>query len=469
MSSREAEVISINQLMLGVEILSERDGGIAEAFVPVRLVLSEDVATDTTHVDELATSIRAEAESHGGTGQLSPILLGEVPGHDQFFIIDGFHRFAALAANGEETAYATIRPNCTLDDIYDLRILTATMHKSVQFARIVEWVNELWDRTEWAGQLDVAQAFGLINRVGSGKHFGVDPTQLGNIAAWIDDKCTKWHISSTTIYNHLSIAKIADPELVQRARTNKSGREMLTITPQHLGVIAKESPGQFDVQRHIANLIVEHRLTVPRTRSLMSGVRRLGTIDQVRQFTDAINWTDLESEYGETQRKAYTTEKAIPSHITGIEDALRFIGQALVRDTQRDGSRLAPEILLQQSERLRSIATLCLKLAEQAGSDIRETDEEKRALQLKTEEQTEAEAQPEAEELSLNQEIWGKIDNYWMGYDDELPELASDEELEHLQKFVIAHTGSRIPSIQIARLRNLKGILLKANGAIYNR
>ena len=91
-----------------VQILNERDGGLLEAYVPIDLINQEDVAVDQAHVLELAESIRQQSKTHEITGQLSPILLGLLPDHDKFVILDGFHRVPAVKLAGSEIVYATI-------------------------------------------------------------------------------------------------------------------------------------------------------------------------------------------------------------------------------------------------------------------------------------------------------------------------------------------------------------------------
>src|SRR5581483_5418037 len=90
-------------------IVNRREGGVVEAHVPISLIFREDVPVDFQHVNDLADSILRE-EAHGkASGQLTPVLLGELKGYPQFRILDGFHRVGALAQLERSEAYATIR------------------------------------------------------------------------------------------------------------------------------------------------------------------------------------------------------------------------------------------------------------------------------------------------------------------------------------------------------------------------
>ncbi len=256
-----------------VEIGERLPGGYIEARVPIELIRRDEVPVDQHHVDELAVSIADEAASavlsdasvkSEDAGQLSRVVLGHIPGEDNFRIIDGFHRDAAFNKLGRTHYNVVIRPDCTLEKIIDLRILTATTHATIAFSRIIEWVEEAWAITEWSSKVSATQAFSAAALRGQNcRYFGIDADQFAEMKDWVTTKCEQWHVKSPmSIYKNLSIAKIADPELVKRARNRKSGHELEDITPAHLGAIAKGLPNRFDEQKLVSQIAIEHNLTV---------------------------------------------------------------------------------------------------------------------------------------------------------------------------------------------------------------
>lgn len=281
----------------GIQVVNQRQGGLVEAFVPIKVVYREDVAVDETHVLELAGSIDAESRQGTHAGQLSPVLLGVVPDLSQLPIIDGFHRVAALDRLGRERVFATIKPDSSWEDIYDLRILTAVSHKTVQFARLMSWVDDAWERSPWNERLKASQAFTLKLPGMTGSRLGLSPDEATAIREWVDRKCEQWRVSPVKIYQNLSTAQIADPDLVQQARARAGGRTLEALTPQHLTAVAQTLPHRFELQREVASAAMEHRLTVRSTQALATAVSRAENPDQAREIIQSRSWQAFEPVY----------------------------------------------------------------------------------------------------------------------------------------------------------------------------
>ena len=221
-----------------LEKINEREGGLFEAYVPLDLINQQDVAVDNAHVLELAESMRNQSKIHG-TGQLSPVLLGLYLGQEKYEIIDGFHRIPAIKLAGSEFVYATIKPDCTREDIIDLRIVSASSHNKVKFSRIIEWVKEAWETTPWANNINVYSAFiiNVINNRGTG-HWKdgneLNDEDVRDIKEWVQRKCEQWDINPRFVGQYLKTAHAADPELVKVARERTSAKKLEVITPSHL-------------------------------------------------------------------------------------------------------------------------------------------------------------------------------------------------------------------------------------------
>lgn len=277
-----------------VTIVNEREGGLLEANVPISLIYREDVPYDHAHVRELADSIRREAASGKNTGQLSPILLGEIPTFPHFPIIDGFHRTPAMELLGHEEVFATIRPDSTWEEVVDLRILAATTHRAVRFSRLIEWVEESWHFSPWVDRLKPAQAFTLkVSKTMTGRYLGLETEEADEIRRWVERKCEQWHISPASIHNYLSTAAIADPELVKAARERRRGDRLDVLTPQHLSAVARILPHRYDMQREVAEVAKKHALTVPRARAVAASIAKAETVEEAREIIATGNWEKI--------------------------------------------------------------------------------------------------------------------------------------------------------------------------------
>jgi uncharacterized ParB-like nuclease family protein len=275
-----------------VDVRGEREGGLIEAMVSVDLIYREDVAVNEAHVKELEDSIVLESKDES-TGQLSPILLAQVPGSDKFYIVDGFHRDAALHNLGRQEVFATIRPNTTVEELLDLRILTANMHSAVSFARTIEWINDAWSRTPWSSQITPTQAFNLVLNNSSGRNLGLTFDQGDGIKDWVRDKSKKWNMSAAGIRANLVTAENADPELVQEARGRSGGRELKAITPAQLKIISEAFPGDYAKQQVVATVSKLHNYTVNHTRAAVELIARAETAEEANDIVDATNWAQL--------------------------------------------------------------------------------------------------------------------------------------------------------------------------------
>jgi len=277
-------------LLSRVDVVNERDGGLIEAMVPIDLIDRSEVAVNEFHVSELSESMAKETENGIVNGQLTPVLLGQVPGKDTFSIIDGFHRDAAIKRLKRDKIFSTIRLNTSLEEIDDLRILTANSHSSVAFSRIVDWVGVAWERTPWSATVSAAQAFSLANnKAMTGGRIGLTEESAAAIRAWALDKCTRWRIAPGTIYQNMATAQLADPELVAAARQRDSGHRLDELTPVHLKYIARAYPNKFREQQNVATIATENNLTVQETKhvlDILGGVEHDEAVSEILELTD---------------------------------------------------------------------------------------------------------------------------------------------------------------------------------------
>jgi hypothetical protein len=302
----QQEGLILSEILTKLEAYTTREGGLIEAMVPVDLIDRDEVPVDDVHVQELAESMLEETKKGITSGQLTPILLGQVPGKNTFSIIDGFHRDAALKETGKKFIFATIRPNTTEDEVDDLRILTATSHSSVSFARINDWVSSAWAKSPWAEIITPAQAFSLAsNKRMNGRYIGLSEQQAEAVRQWAFEKCDKWHMAAITIQKVMATAQIADPDLVSQARTRRSGHVLETLTPDHLGAIARAFPNRFEEQRRIADVALAQNLTIAATKRVLEFLEQTTATSEVLDTIEVTDWAtflSIEPEFTQTQQ-----------------------------------------------------------------------------------------------------------------------------------------------------------------------
>lgn len=318
-AEQDVERLSVTtSLRSEIDVRSEREGGLVEAMVPVELIDQTEVPVDDNHVAELMESMLIEETKGTVNGQLTPVLLAQVIGKEKLSIIDGFHRSAATERRGSQTVYGTVMPPMTEDEVMDLRILTATSHKTVSFARMYEWVSDSWTKTSWAERVTAAQAFSLAsNKKMNGRYLGLSPEDVTAIREWASDKCDRWGTVPTTIRKIMVTAQNADPELMSQARTRSSGHELKTVTPDHLTVISTVFPGRFAEQRIIANMATSQNLTIADTKLVLEMIKDIDDIEQIRSIIEVTDWSALigrkspgrkpkfETESKETEKKSF--------------------------------------------------------------------------------------------------------------------------------------------------------------------
>lgn len=287
-------------LLSMVTVLHERPGNLLEAMVPVELINREEVAVEAFHVDEIASSIEIEAQKGNGTGQLTPVLLGEIPGINSFFIIDGFHRDASLARLGLSEIFATIRPNSTMEDIYDLRILTAnTSHPSVMFPRVIEWAYQTWQQSPWGKDYKITQAFLLTLTSSSGRDLGMTEQDATDIKAWVIDKCAKWNMSITRVQKMLVLAQNADPAIIKDVRSRRGRTPIQNISQEQLRLVATALPGEenYGIQRVAARIIIEHDMNNTAAKDVADRLKVTRSVSAAEEVARRTDWQAVKASH----------------------------------------------------------------------------------------------------------------------------------------------------------------------------
>lgn len=235
----------------GVHVISSREGGLVECWVPFDAIDDEEVAVKEDWVDSLSAQMeRTAVQDGGGSGQQTPVSLGLIEGEPLLKIADGFHRTASLQRQGQKGLYATVKQT-DWNELYDFRIFTAKDHAHVRFSRVVQWITEVWQHSGLADKLNVDQAVLLYRFDNDGSKLGLDPEDVQAAKEWVRRKEQQWDMAAMTIHNHLKVAINVDPKLVHSTREKRSGNKLDAPTQSILSVFSDYLPKRHDQVHHI--------------------------------------------------------------------------------------------------------------------------------------------------------------------------------------------------------------------------
>jgi hypothetical protein len=295
--------LSSARLLSQVEIIGEREGGMIDCWVPSRLIDYEEVPVKEEWAEDLAAQMRDMAAADGGTGQLTPIVLGMIEGEQTFKIMDGFHREAALRINGIDMVYATVKQT-DWDGLYNVRIATAKDHAHVRFSRVVQWIREVWEYSGLSEKISVQQAILLTRFDSSGLKLGLEPEDAEAAKAWVTLKEKQWNIKAMTIHSYLTIAENVDPKLVHSTREKKSGKVLEAPTQAILTIFSDEIPKKFALQNLVMEAAMLNNLKGPEVKALCLSVRNYDNFEKAKIFVSQINWKTWQPVFSDTTKRA---------------------------------------------------------------------------------------------------------------------------------------------------------------------
>ncbi len=147
--------------------------------------IDHDVPIDLAHADALKLSLSM-------LGQLTPILVrrATVQSEGELSVVDGFHRVTAMKELG--MMIAAIELDCTTEEFWTARIVSATQHEDVKEDRAALWIKELWNASPFTAEHKSATA--AVRAVEAGK---ATPMVQDLVEGW-----TKaWGIANSTLRN----------------------------------------------------------------------------------------------------------------------------------------------------------------------------------------------------------------------------------------------------------------------------
>jgi hypothetical protein len=314
--------------------------------IPLANVLTEEALIDDSHAVELGASMKQKR------GQITPIAvrprIDAMGGGIVYDVIDGFHRSAGKKINGDRDINATVIYGCSDEEMFDLRILAASSVRSVQFARLTQWMTKSFDTTPWAKKgMTVTQAFQVAlkdQRRSNVPGIGVD--DLADIKDWAKAKTERWGKTVGSVYQDLRLVANADPTLVSEVRTAAGGysRET-TITQSKLAMVVNSFPGDghHAVQRAILHHAVESKWKIDHIEAVCEALK--GTVKpgmSEESVRNILKTTVIEHEVfsaSKSGRRSRGTSKPREQHTSGMNLVRQLRGQ--IAALEEENARLS--------------------------------------------------------------------------------------------------------------------------------
>ena len=218
------------------------------ATLPINRLVN-DVAVDPVHVRELADSIKV-------SGPISPVMVR----YESYELIDGFHRVAAMQELGFDNVECIVT-DCDHETFWDLRIMSASLHKAVTFSRAVDWVEECFSLSNL--KESYRNAHSLFSTVRQGE-------STREARAWVENKCQKWGLSVQTIENWLYTKRNLEPSLLEEARNSATAEESLPFS--HYRGVAETIPNRPELQKQVIDKAKVEGLSGEQTRRVARAV-----------------------------------------------------------------------------------------------------------------------------------------------------------------------------------------------------
>ena len=229
--------------------------------------LISDVPVDPLHARELADSIMRK-------GQLAPVIIRE----ETQEVIDGFHRIAAMKELGFNEVECVLTP-CDDEGFWDFRIIQASLHKNVTFARAIDWIEKVFEvsslRKHWehGGEREYKSAYSVFAsyRVGN-------PPK--DVKEWVETKSAMWGLAPKTIEDWLYTRQSLAPDLLKEVTSTSEGER--GIAPYK--TVAEVLPTKPELQKRIIKKAKAEDLSTKDVRTLAQAVKRTEDEEEVQSI-----------------------------------------------------------------------------------------------------------------------------------------------------------------------------------------
>ncbi len=285
--ARKEYLLSLPPLKLAKELAQTGESLIKEERVPVDEIRKEEV------INEAHALAMGQTIMHGQWGQTQPLLICAFLSADGTKLVrdtlDGYHRLHGIeiVCKRDDIKPPLIKTNTmfglTRAEILEQKIMAATAIKSIKFARIANWMQEVWGETPWVELMTVSKAFSLTFSDSSGRNLVGNEEMTETIKLWIRNMTAKYGGDIGTLAQQLRIVESANPDLVRLVRIGGSfekGRMSLTLNAFEAIVMKFPGESNWDLQAEIANLAEKESLSNVQLRLLLAELKHKKTLDQ---------------------------------------------------------------------------------------------------------------------------------------------------------------------------------------------
>ena len=234
--------------------------------------LVSDVAVDPLHTRELADSIMSR-------GQLAPVIVRE----ETREVIDGFHRIAAMKELGFKQVECVLTP-CDDESFWDFRIIQASLHKNVTFARAIDWIEEVFRLS--LGLRSITERYSKEGKAYKNAYTLFAATRQGTaspeITKWATDKAKVWGLAIHTIENWLAARESLEPSLLEEVR--HPIEEEAEVTPTHYVEVARELSTRPELQKSIIEKVKQEGLSIKEARTVARALRQAEDMEEAQNI-----------------------------------------------------------------------------------------------------------------------------------------------------------------------------------------
>jgi len=220
--------------------------------------LVSDVPVDPLHTRELADSIMSK-------GQLAPVIVRE----ETKEVIDGFHRIAAMKELGFKEVECVLTP-CDDEGFWDFRIIQASLHKNVTFARAIDWIDKVFQLSPWTSRYKSARS--LFNSVNKGQ----GPREA---AEWVESKAKTWGLAPKTIENWLFTKERLEPSLLEEVKGGEGARPTDTYIE-----VARTLPTRPELQKPLIEKAAKEDLSGKQVREVAQALKRAADEEEAQNI-----------------------------------------------------------------------------------------------------------------------------------------------------------------------------------------
>ncbi len=322
-----------------------KSGELVDVFttVPIdHVVFDQSLVPDTkilSYAKKMATRLGQAGPTTLSAGFATtkdlPFVPNAQPGDVVYRVIDGLNRIGGLRLLNRDSVTGVVKFGLTEAEFQELRMSSANSTPEVERRRMVVWIPEAWETTEYYKKgISLLTALTMAaNDKPTTSDKRLSQTEFEALKEWIQSMAECWNTRSiSAITNIIRTASAAAPDLLSQVRGSSNGRYTGEVfSHDRFDKIVQRFPGEqyYNVQRGLKTFILDRRLMLDEIESLMEAMS--GNIRE-----------------GMSQEEVYTLASRRLSF--AMEQAI--VKRKIIRDAKEKTRSLAAIIAKQQEKRL---------------------------------------------------------------------------------------------------------------------